>query len=107
MRTGFSVSLLIFAAALSAQTLKVEISANPAGAGSSQVNWSITPEGQPLLSWIDPLKDGSFALRYSTRDGSRWAEPRTVADHRHFFHHPAELPEVISMNGGGLLAHWI
>ena len=32
------------------QTLKVDPAANPSGPGSSQVNWSVTQDGNPLLS---------------------------------------------------------
>ena len=84
------------------QTLKVEPAPNPTGPGSSQVNWSLTQDGNPLLSWVE-----SDELRYSVRKGSQWSAPRTIAAHRHFFHHPAELPEVITMPGGSFLAHWI
>jgi hypothetical protein len=84
------------------QTLKVEPAANPSGPGSSQVNWSVTQDGNPLLSWIE-----SDELRYSIRKGAQWSAPRTIAAHRHFFHHPAELPEVITLPGGSFLAHWI
>jgi hypothetical protein len=84
------------------QTLKVEPAANPSGPGSSQVNWSVTQDGSPLLSWIE-----SDELRYAIRKGAQWSAPRTIAAHRHFFHHPAEMPEVITLPGGSFLARWI
>jgi hypothetical protein len=84
------------------QTLKVDPAANPSGPGSSQVNWSVTQDGNPLLSWIE-----SDELRYSIRKGGQWSAPRTIAAHRHFFHHPAEMPEVITLPGGSFLARWI
>jgi hypothetical protein len=87
---------------LNGQTLKLEPVANPSGPGSSQVNWSVTQDGNLLLSWVE-----SDVLKYSIRKGTQWSETRTIAAHRHFFHHPAELPEVIAMPGGSLLAHWI
>lgn len=87
---------------LFAQTLKVEPVSNPSGPGSSQVNWSVTQDGNPLLSWIE-----SDELKYSIRKGAQWSAPRIVAAHRNFFHHPAEVPEVITLPGGSFLAHWI
>src|SRR5580658_6846881 len=84
------------------QTLKVEPAANPSGPGSSQVNWSVMQDGSPLLSWVE-----SDELRYAVRKGGQWSAARTIAAHRHFFHHPAELPEVITLPGGSFLAHWI
>jgi hypothetical protein len=84
------------------QTLKVEPAANPSGPGSSQVNWSVTQDGSPLLIWVE-----SDELRYAVRKAGQWSTPRTIAAHRHFFHHPAELPEVVALPGGSFLAHWI
>ena len=84
------------------QTLKVEPAANPTGPNSSQVNWSVTQEGNALLSWVE-----SDALKYSIRKGAQWSEARIIASHRNFFHHPAEVPEVITLPGGSFLAHWI
>lgn len=97
-----AVSGVIFGQIGSGQTLKMEPMTNPSGPGSSQVSWSVTQDGNPLLSWVE-----SDTLKYAIRRGTQWSEPRTIASHRHFFHHPAEVPEVITMPGGSLLAHWI
>jgi hypothetical protein len=107
MRNSALVFLLAVSGATSGQTgfgqtLKMEPMANPSGPGSSQVNWSVTQDGNPLLSWVE-----SDVLKYAIRRGTQWSEPRTIAAHRHFFHHPAEVPEVITMPGGSYLAHWI
>jgi hypothetical protein len=101
------LAALFFACAAPAQTLKVEAVANPAGAGSSQASWSVTHSGDPLLSWVETAKDGSYSLRYATRHTGQWSAAHTIAAHRHFFRHPAELPEVISLPDGTLVAHWI
>jgi BNR repeat-like domain len=81
--------------------------ANPAGNGSLQPDWSVTQDGSPLLSWIEKAKDGSYTLKYAIRHGAAWSEPRTVAAGRHFFRHPAEVPEVITLPDGTFMAHWI
>ena len=90
-----------------AQTFKLDSVVNPAGPGSLQANWSAARDGSPLLSWIETLKDGSYTLRYSIRRGSQWSEPKTIAARRKFFRHPAELPEVIMLSDGTVLAHWV
>jgi hypothetical protein len=105
-QTALFVSFLI-AASVCAQTLKVQPATSPAGPGSSQANWSVTPDGKPLLSWVEPAKDGSFALRYASWTGTAWSESRTIAAHRKFFHHPAEVPGMVALSGGILIAHWI
>ena len=101
--------LLMLAAAVPGfgQKFTAETLANPAAAGSLQPNWSATPDGNAVLSWIEPTKDGSFSLRYALRRGSNWSEPRTIAEHRHFFRHPAEVPEVMALNDKLWLAHWV
>ncbi|HEY3827355.1 MAG TPA: sialidase family protein [Bryobacteraceae bacterium] len=92
----------LFGQALFGQALKVQPAANPSGPNSSQVNWSVTQDGNALMSWVE-----SEELKYAIRRGGQWSEVRTIASHRHFFHHPAELPEVIALPGGSLVAHWI
>ncbi|MDP9055606.1 MAG: hypothetical protein M3N93_15095 [Acidobacteriota bacterium] len=93
---------LLAAGAMAGQTLKTEALTNPSGPDSSQVNWSVTQDGSAIMSWVE-----SDTLKYAIRRGSQWSEPRTVAAKRHFFHHPAELPEVIAMPKGAYMAHWI
>jgi len=97
-----AVLLLLAAGAIAAQTLKVEAVTNPAGPNSSQVNWSVTQDGNALMSWVE-----SDTLKYAIKRGAQWSQPRTIAAKRHFFHHPAELPEVIAMPNGAYMAHWI
>ncbi len=89
------------------QSLKVIPTATPAAPGSLQVNLSTSQSGSPILSWIEPQKDGSFAFRYSLLQNSRWGLPRTIAAHRKFFHHPAEMPSMTMLKDGTFVAEWI
>ena len=102
MRNSVLVLFLVVIGPIAGQTLKVEPAANPSGPDSSQVNWSVTQDGNPLLIWVQ-----SDELRYSIRRGGQWSAPQTVAAKRHFFHHPAEMPEVMTLPGGTFMAHWI
>ena len=90
-----------------AQTLQQTPAPNPSAAGSIQPNWSVTSDGSVLLSWVEPSKNDSLNLRYAIRKGAAWSEARTIATNRQFFRHPAEVPEVISLSDGTLLAHWV
>ena len=101
------VLLLALAVPGFGQTFKVEPVANPAPLGSLQAHWATTQDGSPLLSWIETLKDGSFALRFAIRRGTQWSEPRTIVANRHFFRQPAESPSVISFADRSLLAEWV
>ncbi len=100
------LSALLALPALS-QSFSATPLANPAGPESLQPNWSVAPDGSAVFSWIEPSKDGSFALRYSVRHAGAWSPAVTIAAHRHFFHHPAEMPEVIALAGGHWFAHWV
>lgn len=101
------VLMLALAGTGFAQTLKVETIANPAAAGSVEAHWGTAQDGSPILSWIEPLKADSYALRYAIRSGAQWSQPRTIVANRHFFRQPAESPSVISFPGGGFLAEWV
>ena len=91
----------------SGQALRVDLVPNPSGAGSLQAHWGTTADGGTLLSWLEKSKDGSLALRYATRRGAQWSEPRTIVANRQFFRQPAESPSVISFPNGSLLAEWV
>jgi hypothetical protein len=103
---------LLFACALLvpgqifAQNLTATPSDNPAKAGI-QPNWAVASDGSILLSWVEPSGEGSGALKYAARRGGRWSEARTIASGRKFWRHPAEVPELISLGDGTLLAHWV
>ena len=86
---------------------KVNTIPNPSGTGSLQPNWSVTPEGDPLLSWIEPIDADSYALRYSVLEKGMWSEPHTVVANRHFFQHPAEAPAVMILDPKHWMAHWV
>ena len=101
------IFLLVGLPIVFAQTFRTEPLANPSGAGSFQANWSMTPDGGALLSWVEPAKSGSLSLRYAVRHGANWSEARTIAAQRHFFRHPAELPEVLQLGEHQWLAHWV
>ena len=101
--------LLLVAAGIagSAQTLKPVVVTNPSVAGSIQPNWAIGSDGSALLSWVEPAKGGTYSLRYAVRRGAVWSEARTITAGRKFWRHPAEVPELLSLPDGTLLAHWV
>jgi len=101
------LTLVLAALPGAAQTLKTEPLANPSAAASLQANWSAAPDGSPVMSWLEPAKNDTFALRYSVWRGNKWSDPQTVVAGRHFFHHPAEVPEVLALNDHLWMAHWI
>ena len=89
------------------QKIAVETVTNPSGEGAIQANWTTMPDGSPLLSWVTNEDDGSMNLVYSVRKAGQWSKPRLIAAKRDFFRHPAELPGVVALADGTLLAHWV
>jgi hypothetical protein len=90
-----------------AQSIKLEPVSNPAGQSGSQANWAVNAQGDPILNWIETTKDGSDALRYAVLHAGKWSQPRTIASQRHFFRQAAEIPSLVSLSDGTMVAEWI
>ena len=107
MKTSRILLLLALSACGFAQALKPVTVQNPAGAGSIQPNWALAADGSALLSWVEPSKGGGYTLRYAVRRGAAWSEARTIVAGRKLWRHPAEVPGMVSLSDGTLLAHWV
>jgi hypothetical protein len=107
MKISSILLLLTVAACGFAQALKPVSIPNPSVAGSIQPNWAVAADGSALFSWVEPSKGGGYTLRYAVRRGAAWSESRTVASGRPFWRHPAEVPGMVSLSDGTLLAHWV
>lgn len=78
---------------------------SPAGSDSAQPQFSISAKGI-LLSWIE--KQGSeSALRYAERTPAGWTAPRTAASGSGWFVNWADVPSVVRLADGTLIAHWL
>ena len=89
------------------QALKTVAAPNPAVPGSIQPNWAVATDGSALLSWVEPSKGGGYSVRYAVRRASAWSEARTIASGRKLWRHPAEMPGMVSLGDGTLLAYWV
>jgi len=107
MKISCSIVLFALSACGFAQALKPVAVSNPAVAGSIQPNWAVAADGSALLSWVEPTKGGGYTLKYAARKGAAWSEARTIATGRPFWRHPAEVPGLVSLSDGTLLAHWV
>ncbi|HLH42909.1 MAG TPA: hypothetical protein VKV74_07980 [Bryobacteraceae bacterium] len=99
--------LLLSAVVAFGQKLTVAPAPNPSAPGSIQPNWGLAADGNLLLSWVQPAGEGMATLQYAVRRGAGWSEARTIAAGRRFWRHPAEVPGLISLSDGTLLAHWV
>jgi hypothetical protein len=107
MKISSLLLLLALSASGFAQALKSVGVPNPAVTGSLQPNWAVAADGSALLSWVEPAKSGGYTLRYAVRHGGAWSEARTITAGRPFWRHPAEVPGLVSLSDGTLLAHWV
>ena len=79
--------------------------ASPAAADSGQPQLSVSRRGT-LLSWIE--RQGQRAtLKFSERTHSGWSEPRTVASGSDWFVNWADVPSVVRLDDGTVVAHWL
>jgi hypothetical protein len=106
-KTIFSLILIAAGVCGFGQALKPVAAANPSVAGSIQPNWAVGADGSLLLSWVEPAKNDTYTLRYAARKGGAWSEARTIATGRSFWRHPSEVPELVALADGTLLAHWV
>jgi hypothetical protein len=61
-------------------------------------------------TWIEPTVAGEgleHRLRFSRLSGESWSSPVTIAEGNDFFANWADLPAVVEMGSGDLLAHWL
>lgn len=78
---------------------------SPAQANSANPQMTVSDRGV-LLSWIE--RDGDLAtLRFSERTGSGWTAAQTVASGRDWFVNWADVPSVLRLPSGALVAHWL
>jgi hypothetical protein len=79
--------------------------ASPAASGSAQPQLSVSKRGV-LLSWIE--RSGDLAtLKFAERTPSGWTPARAVASGRNWFINWADVPSVLRLPSGALVAHWL
>lgn len=76
----------------------------PAGAGSAHPQLTSSTKGA-ILSWLDQ-DDTTTTLRFAERTGAAWSEPGTVASGSDWFITTADVPSVLRLKNGTLVANW-
>lgn len=89
----------------SAWHVTIDQARSPAGPNSAQPQLSSSARGL-LLSWVE--RDGQNAtLRFAERTASGWSAARDVASGANWFVNWADVPSVIRLANGELVAHWL
>lgn len=77
----------------------------PAAVNSAQPQLTVSKRGV-LLSWIE--RSGDLAsLKFSERTATGWTAPQTIASGRDWFVNWADVPSVLRLPSGALVAHWL
>jgi hypothetical protein len=76
----------------------------PASPGSAHPQLTSSAKGA-ILSWLDQ-DDAGTTLRFSERTGAAWSEPRTVSTGKDWFITAADVPSVLRLKSGTLVANW-
>ena len=85
---------------------KIESLESPAGPGSGEGNLVAGADGNLYLSWIE--KDGEgHVLKFSRWEKTGWSAPSPIARGDDWFVNWADVPGMIALADGILLAHWL
>jgi hypothetical protein len=101
---GFAFVLVLPLLAFPVMPAAVDIQ-SPAAPGSEAPNLTSTPDGRPLLSWLEPVSPKGYALRFSIRDKQEWTAPRTITSGTDWFVSGADYPTVAFMPDGTMAAN--
>ncbi len=77
----------------------------PAAAGSAQPQLTVSKRGV-LASWIERAGDLA-TLKFAERTATGWTAAQTVASGRDWFVNWADVPSVLRLPSGAIVAHWL
>ena len=78
---------------------------NPASPGSLAPSLSAAPEGEVVLSWLEPVGQ-EHSLRFSVRGQRGWGAVQTVVRRADFDIYAEAPPGVLKLENGSILAVW-
>jgi hypothetical protein len=87
-----------------AWTVKVEPIDIPSGASSMAPQLTASNRGV-LVSWLEQ-SDPEFILKFAERSGAAWSPAQTIASAKDWFVSAADVPSVLRMSNGTLVANW-
>lgn len=100
-----TIAAVTLASGQSPFSLKVEPLTSPASIGSAQPQLHASKHGV-VLSWIE--RTGAEAtLKFAEKTGDSWSVPRVVASGTDWFVNWADVPSVVRLDDGTLVAHWL
>jgi hypothetical protein len=64
------------------------------------------PAGGVTASWLEPLAAGGYAFRFARFRNESWSVPQTIVADDSIYFHPTEVPSVLTLADGTLVAAW-
>jgi len=89
-----------------ARSLRVNHESSPVSGASLVPNAARLSSGGLLVSWQRPLETGGYSFEMAIRDKGNWSDVRTVASGKNLSMFTADLPAVVQLPNGNLLAYW-
>lgn len=84
--------------------LKIDALPSPAGANSSEPQFTVQGD-RVILSWVE-LNGERATLKFAERTASGWSTAQSAASGTHFFINSFDVPSVHALADGTLAAHW-
>jgi len=79
---------------------------SPAAPGSRYPHLA-AGDGQPVMSWLQSLPQGGFALQHARWNDGAWGPAATVTTGDDWFVNWADFPSVVPVGAGVWAAHWL
>jgi len=86
------------------RSLRVEQETPPVAGTSLVPQATRLSSGRLLVSWQRPLESGGYSFEMAIRNGKSWSEVRTFASGKNLSMFTADLPAVVELPNGNLLA---
>ena len=79
----------------------------PCEIGAALPSLTIDEKGQPLVSWVDRMSDGTAAIRFSRWGKQGWSAAKEVVRGNTWFVNWADFPTISVLNDGTMAVHWL
>jgi hypothetical protein len=99
------LAITAIASASQAPVFVPQAIASPAAGNSAQPQLSVSTRGV-LVSWIERAGDLA-TLKFAERTPSGWTAAQTIASGRDWFVNWADVPSVLRLPSGAIVAHWL
>jgi hypothetical protein len=72
---------------------------------SSEPHLTMSPQGA-IVSWVEG-QEGTATAKFAERTSNGWSEPRPIASGDDWFRSYADMPSVLRLSNGTLVANWL